>query len=104
MFIETDPDAPSKTHYPEPDDLAEVGALWWWLIEEMPRLERVRGNDVRGFSLACHVTAFLLVVRFVREGIPQVVYVRATTPTRCVETFRRKWLADTHTYFVDRYA
>jgi hypothetical protein len=104
MFVETDPDAPSRTVFPSAETLEELGALWWWFTVEMPRLERVRGNDIRGFSLSCHVTGWLLVVRFVREGTPQVVYVRTLDPSACIVTFKRKWIADTHVYFADRYA
>jgi len=104
MFVETDPEAPGRTIYPDSEGLKDAGALWWWFTEEMPRLERCRSNDVRGFSLSCHVTGWLLVVRFVRQGVPQVVYVRTLSPTACVVTFKRKWLADTHVYFTDRYA
>lgn len=97
-------EAPLVTHKPPDEDLAIVGYAWWWFTCEFPRLERIHGNDIRGFSLTCHVAGWLLVVREVRDGIPQVVYTRKTDPTGSVETFMRKWLEGTLTYFPDRYA
>jgi hypothetical protein len=70
----------------------------------MPRQERIKGNEVRGFSLSCHVTGWLLTVRYLKDGIPQVVFCRKPSPTGCVEVFARKWLGNTLEYFPDKYA
>jgi hypothetical protein len=104
LLGDSDLEAAAKTYYPDGDVLQDVGSTWWWFTNEMPRQERIRGNEVRGFSVSCHVTGTLLTVRFIRQGRPQVVFTRKPGATGCVETFKRKWEAGTLSFFADRFA
>lgn len=87
-----------------PVDLADVGAVWSWLVDELP-LELLKEKEsFRGFSFSRKEDGWLLCVRLSQEGVPAVVYSRKATPTACVQNLRRRWDLRNIQFFEDRYA
>lgn len=97
--------SPSRGYSAETQALRETwGQDWLWLCYEWPRKLRQAGGDFRGFSFCAKPNEWLLSVRVVRDGIPEVVFVNKKDPTGCVSTLRRKENEGTLHFFVDRFA
>jgi hypothetical protein len=86
------------------DGNIEAGLLAAWLFEEFPRLLRINGGDIRGFSFTCKEDGWLLTVRLQMDGTPAVVFVHRVTPIGCIEKLKEKWEAQTFIYLPDRFA
>lgn len=86
------------------EERIQEAADWWWLTEGWGQELRQIGDDFRGFSISAKQNGWLLTVRLVHEGQPQVVFVNRPTASGCVRKAREKWANGTLTFFPDRYA
>lgn len=84
--------------------VAVAGCDWWWLTVDLGMEMRQKGDDLRGFSFCQKVNGWLLCLRVVRDGVPEVVYINRVDPSACVRKLRYKWDTGTLTFFADRYA
>lgn len=77
---------------------------WWWLTEGWGQELRQLGDDFRGFSISAKANGWLLTIRLIHDGQPQVVFINRKTTSGCVSKAREKWAAGTLAFFADRYA
>jgi hypothetical protein len=81
-----------------------MGKDWSWLTVAWGQELRQSGDDLRGFSFSQKSNGWLLTVRLIRDGQPQVVFINRLYPSDCVSKLRKKWLDGTLSFFPDRYA
>lgn len=84
-------------------DSTWIDAVLWFFLHSYADLAQI-GAEVRGFSFRLDKEECLLVLKILREGIPEVVFLSSVTPTRCMQKLRRRLREGDVKFFVDKYA
>ena len=81
---------------------ADLRAVYFFLFEIM-MCDLVNGTTVTGCSFSQRGLNTLLVLKAVRDDIPQVVFVTEKFPMDCIRTLGRLWIEDRLKWHLDRF-
>jgi hypothetical protein len=81
----------------------ELRALVWFFVYGQNVFSE-SGRDWRGATFRQDETVCIMTTKSTRDGIPEVAYTTARTPTDCVVSFCKRWHKDTVEWNFDKYA